>query len=339
MGDHSKTKHRITRRRFSAGVVLAATADLAPRQASATERTLRLGHMWPPTSVWGKGAQRFADLVNQHSSGKYEVRVYPNGQLGAERDLEEGLQVGNLDCTFGGSDVLTQFEPKMGIFALPFLFPDYAHANAVMDGPIGHKVFEALRQRAGIRVIGSGAQGFRDVLSKRPVHSLADLKDMKIRVPESDTMLRLFRLLGANPVSVPWTQTYMAAKNGVIDALEGVPEVLLDFKMYETCKYIAKTGHVLATLQLLISDKLYKSLPPSMQKVIDEAGKQAWDEARAAAQIGNESALTKLQKLGEVITTPDLKPFREAVHPYWSEWAKSAGATEILDEVMHTIST
>lgn len=318
-----------------AGAAAAVTTPIS--QARAADKTLRFGHMWPATSVWGKGAQRFADLVSEKTGGRYPVRVYPDGQLGAERDMEEGLGVGNLDCTFGGSDVLTQFEPKMAIFALPFLFPDYAHANAVMDGPIGAQVFEGMRARAGIRVIASGAQGFRYILSKKPVSSIADLKDLKVRVPEADAMLRLFRALGASPVAIPWTQTYMAEKSGVIDALEGVPEVLYDFKMYEVGKNIAKTGHVLATLQLLVSDKVYQSLPPDVQKIITDAGRQAWTEARTSAQQGNETAVEKMASLGVQYTTPDLAPFREAVRPFVAEWAKNTGSTELVEQIQKAV--
>jgi tripartite ATP-independent transporter DctP family solute receptor len=332
-----KLNPMLSRRQFAG--VTAIGVGLIARSSFAANTRLRFGHMWPASSVWGKGAQRFADLLNQKTNGHYTVRVYPDGQLGAERDMEEGLGVGNLDCTFGGSDVLTQFEPKMGIFTMPFLFPDYAHANAVMDGPIGEEVFNALRTRAGIRVIGSGAQGFRDVLTKKPINSMADMKDVKIRVPESDVMLKLFRALGANPVSVPWTQTYMSAKSGVIDGLEGVPEVLLDFKMYEVGKYVAKTGHILATLQLLVSDKVYQGLPPDVQKAMDDAGHQAWDEARTAAQAGNETALTKMGSLGEHFTTPDLTPFKEAVRPFLTDWAKANGATALLDRIQQAAKT
>ena len=129
------------------------------------DKTLRFGHMWPPTDVWGRGAQKFADLVKSRTNGKYDVKMFPSGQLGNEREMEEGLQVGNLDFTFGGSDVMSQFEPKMAVFALPFMFRDYNHSNAVLDGPVGMKVHEALRQK-GIRVLAAGAQGFRYVLTQ-----------------------------------------------------------------------------------------------------------------------------------------------------------------------------
>ena len=305
---------------------------VAPR-AEAADKTMRFGHMWPASSGWGQAAQHFADLVKERSGGKLEIRVYPDGQLGSERENEEGLQVGNLDVTFGGPGVLTNFDPKIGIFDMPFMFRDYAQANAVMDGPIGAKVFENLRAHAGIRVLASGAQGFRYILTKKPINSIADLKNLKIRVPEAETFLKTFQLIGANPVSVPWGETYMAEQSGVVDGLEGVPEVLLNFKMYEVAKSAAKTNHILATLQLMMSDKVYQALPADMQKIVDAAAKEAWNAQRDAAQKGNEQAEAQLAKLGVKFTSPDLKPFQAAVQPFWSEWAAKTGSSDLVEAI------
>ena len=316
-------------------VLIGAAAAIVGAEGQAfaqTEKTLRFGHMWPPNDVWGQGAQRFAELVKQRTGGKYDVRVYPSGQLGNEREMEEGLQLGNLDLTFGGSDVLSQFEPKMAVFALPFMFRDYEHSNAVLDGPLGQKVHEALRQR-GIRVLAAGAQGFRYVLTQKPVNTIADMKNLKIRVPEGEVMLRLFQLVGASPVSIPWPETYMAAKNNVVDGLEGVPLVLLNFKMYEAGKHVAKTRHVLATLNLLISDKVFQALPPDVQKTVQQSASEAWGWAREEAKAGNEKAEEQLAKLGVQFTSPDVKPFQEAVRPYWSEWAAKTNSADIVEAI------
>jgi TRAP-type transport system periplasmic protein len=305
----------------------------AAPEAAGADKTMRFGHMWPASSGWGQAAQRFADLVKERSGGKLEVKVYPDGQLGSERENEEGLQVGNLDVTFGGPGVLTNFDPKIGVFDMPFMFRDYAQANAVMDGPIGAKVFDSLRSHAGIRVLASGAQGFRYILTKKPVNAMADLKNAKIRVPEAETFLRTFQLIGANPVSVPWGETYMAAQSGVVDGLEGVPEVLVNFKMFEVAKNAAKTNHILATLQLMVSDKLYQALPADQQKIVDAAAKDAWNAQRDAAQKGNEEAEAQLAKLGVAFTSPDLKPFQAAVKPFWSDWASKTGSTDIIESI------
>jgi tripartite ATP-independent transporter DctP family solute receptor len=228
---------------------------------------------------------------------------------------------------------MTNFDPKIGVFDMPFMFRDYAQANAVMDGPIGAEVFDSLRTKAGIRVLASGAQGFRYVLTKKPVNAIGDLKNVKIRVPEAETFLKTFQLIGANPVSLPWGETYMATKSGVVDGLEGVPEVLVNFKMYEVAKNAARTNHILATLQLMVSEKSFQALPPDQQKVVEAAAKEAWNAQRDAAQKGNEQAEAQLAKLGVAFTSPDLKPFQAAVKPFWTAWATKTGSTDIIDSI------
>jgi tripartite ATP-independent transporter DctP family solute receptor len=315
-------------------LILALLAPDGGAPATAADRTLRFGHIWPPEGGWGGAAQRFADLLTQRSGGKVAVKVFPSSQLGNERELEEGLQIGNIDFTFGGPGVLTNFDPAIGIFDMPFMFRDYTHANRVMDGTIGREVWDSLRTKAGIRVLGSGAQGFRYVLTRtRPVKSIEDLKGLKIRVPEAETFLRTFRLLGANPVGVPWGETYLAVQNGVVDGLEGVPDVILNHKMFEVGKYVAKTGHIMATLQLLVSEKTYQSLSPELRKVIDETGLEVWRAQRQAAQADNERAEAELVKRGLQFAAIDIKPFQAAVRPLWDEWAKKTGMAGVIDAI------
>lgn len=324
----------ISRRGFN-GLMLAGIAaagfGFGTGSSAAQEKHLRFGHMWPAESGWGQASEKFAALVKEKTGGSVTVTVFPNGQLGAERELFESLSLGSLDITFGGPGVLTNFDRKIGIFDMPFLFRDYAHANAVMDGPIGASVFESLRQGAGIRVLASGAQGFRYVMTAdTPVNAMSDLAGMKIRVPEADTFLQAFRLVGANPVSIPWGETYLAVQSGVADGLEGVPEVLMSFKMYEVSKNAARTNHILATLQLLVSDQVFSGLSPEQQQAIQEAATEAWNAQRDAAQKQNEQAEKDLEGLGVAFTSPDLQPFRDAVKGFWDEWAGGAGAEQQL---------
>jgi TRAP-type C4-dicarboxylate transport system substrate-binding protein len=162
---------------------------------------------------------------------------------------------------------------------------------------------------------------------------MEDLKGLKIRVPEAETFLRTFRLIGANPVAVPWGETYLALKNGVVDGMEGVPDVILNQKMFEAGKYIAKTGHIMATLQLLVSEKTYQSLSPEVRKIIDETGLEVWRAQRAAAQADNEKAEADLAQKGLTFATMDLNPFQAAVRPFWDEWAKKTGSAGLVDAI------
>ena len=136
------------------------------------------------------------------------------------------------------------------------------------------------------------------------------MKGQKIRTPEAETFLRTFRLLGANPVGVPFGETYLAIKNGVVDGMEGVPDIIFNQKFYEVGKYVAKTGHIMATLQILASEKTLQSLPPEHRKIVEEEAAAAWLKQRQAAQVSNEKAESDLAAKGVEFTTVDFPPSR-----------------------------
>jgi tripartite ATP-independent transporter DctP family solute receptor len=314
---------------LAAGMIVGASGS-----SEAADRTLRLNQMFSATTSWGKSLQRFADLVKEKTGGKVEVKVYPDGQLGQERESEEALQMGNLDFFMGGPGVLTNFDPKIGIFDMPFLYKDYETANKIMDGAVGKAVFDSLRTNGKIRVLGSAAQGFRYVLVKNhPVNGMADVKGLKIRVPEADTFIQTFRLIGANPVAVPWLETYTAFQGGVVDGMEGTPEVMRTAKMYEVGKDLVITRHIMATLQLLMSEKTYQSLSPDLQKAVEAAGTEAWNAQRKLSEAENVQAEEDLKKAGVKVTTPDLKPFQDAVRPLWKTWSDKTGTAELIDAI------
>lgn len=310
-------------------------APAAPAAAAAAEKvTLRFGHHFPTDNSWAKAIDSFAAIVAQKSGGKLEIKIFPNSQLGNEREAEEGLQLGNLDFTLGGPGVLTNFDPKIGVLDLPFLFTSYAHANKVMDGPIGGEIWDSMRAKAGIRVLASGAQGSRFVLTKtKPIAKLEDFKGVKIRTPEAQTYLRTFQLLGANPVAVAWGETYTALQTGVVDGMEGVPEIMLTAKMFEVGKNVARTNHIMATLQLLVSDKTYQKLSPENQKIVSDAAKEAWGAARTAAEKANKDAEGELDKQGVKFTNPDAAELAKAVSPFLEEWGQKNGALDWVKKI------
>jgi tripartite ATP-independent transporter DctP family solute receptor len=326
----------ISRRRFAAltgAALVAGSAGIAKAQA----RTLRFGTIWTPAGIWADGVTEFAAAVKSRTNGALDIKVFPSSQLGNERELEEGLQLGNLDFTFGGPGVLTNFDPKIGIFDMPFMFRDYVQANKVMDGPIGKEIWESMRAKAGIRILASGAQGFRYVLtSKKPIKALDDMKGQKIRTPEAETFLRTFRLLGANPVGVPFGETYLAIKNGVVDGMEGVPDVMFNQKFYEVGKYVAKTGHIMATLQIMVGEKTYQSLSPEHRKIVEEEAAKAWLKQRQDAQVSNQKAEADLAAKGVELTTVDVAAFQKAVAPLWDEWAKKTGMEKVVEAIQKT---
>jgi len=322
----------ISRRKFAA--LAGAALIAAPGIARAQTRTLRFGTIWTPTGIWANGVNDFAAAVKNRTNGALDVKVFPSSQLGNERELEEGLQLGNVDFTFGGPGVLTNFDSKIGIFDMPFMFRDYGQANKVMDGPIGQEIWDSMRAKAGIRILASGAQGFRYVLtSKKAIKTLDDMKGQKIRTPEAETFLRTFRLLGANPVGVPFGETYLAIKNGVVDGMEGVPDVMFNNKFYEVGKYVAKTNHIMATLQIMVAEKTYQSLTADQRKVVDEEATKAWHKQREDGKASNEKAEADLAAKGCELTSVDGAAFQKAVASLWEEWGKKTGMEKTIEAI------
>jgi TRAP-type transport system periplasmic protein len=313
-------------------VLISVTLSITPSYAK--EVKLRLAHHFALKDVWSVAGEEFAKLVEQKSKGEITIRMFGGGQLGAERDYLEGLQLGTIDMAISGPGVMANFDPLIGIFDLPFLYKNYELANRVMDGPVGAKVFDSFGKNARIKILASAGQGFRYVLTKKVVvNSIEDIKGVKIRTPEAPTFVRTFQLIGANPTPVAWPETYSALEAGVVDGMEGTPEVMVGAKMYELAKNCARTNHIMATLQLIMSMKTWNSLEGDQQKIISEAASEIWvKKQRNTAEQGNVDAEKKLAGLGVKFTDPNLEPFRKAVYPLWSEWGKKYNSIELVDQ-------
>jgi TRAP-type transport system periplasmic protein len=309
------------------------TLNISPSYAK--EVKLRLAHHFALKDVWSIAGEEFAKLVEQKSKGEIAIRMFGGGQLGAERDYLEGLQLGTIDMAISGPGVMANFDPLIGIFDLPFLYKNYDLANRVMDGPVGAKVFESFGKNARIKILASAGQGFRFVLTKKAViNSMEDIKGVKIRTPEAPTFVRTFQLIGANPTPVAWPETYSALEAGVVDGMEGTPEVMVGAKMYELAKNCARTRHIMATLQLIMSMKTWNSLDANQQNIISEAANEIWiKKQRITAEQGNVDAEKKLTAFGVKFTDPNLEPFRKAVYPFWSEWGKKYNSMDLVDQV------
>ena len=313
---------------------VAGGGELSTAPASAAAKvTYRAGHVFPPTNIWAKAVDKFADLVGKRTSGAVEVKVFPASQLGQEREIDEGLKLGNIDFALTSPALLGGFDPKVGLFDLAYLFRDYDHANKVMDGGVGDQIWKSMRETAGISVLASGAQGFKHVLTRdKKVNSIGDLRGLKIRIPGGDTYIRPFQLLGANPVAMSFAEVYTAMKTGVIDGQDGVPSIFLSAKMYEVGKNVTHTFHILGTVQFAASEKTYQSMPADVQTVVRDTAREVWIEARTAARQDNENAEKELQKLGLAFTNPDLGPFRRAVQPWWKEWAEKNHTMDLVEQ-------
>jgi len=182
--------------------------------------SLKLGHAVAPVHPYHLGAVKFSELVAQRTGGKVKIDVYPSTQLGNERDMVEGLQLGTIDLVVTSTGPVGGFVPKMFVVDLPFLFRDRDHAYKVLDGPIGRDLLSALSAKS-IRGLAFWENGFRQITNNlRPIEKPTDLKGVKIRTMENKVHLAAFRAFGASPTPMAWSEVYTALQQRTIDGQE-----------------------------------------------------------------------------------------------------------------------
>lgn len=282
------------------------------------------------------GSEGFKRLVEEKTGGKVKIELFPAGQLGGERDMIEGLQVGTLDGGLLTNAYLAGFETKLQVFDLPFLFKDAAQAHAVMDGPVGQELLDALSAR-GIKALAFAEGGFRHMINNvRPIRTPADAKGIKFRSMESPMYIGMFRAIGANPSPIAWPETFTAVQQKAVDGLEIPIPVIHQNKYYEVTKYLSLTGHTYSPLVFCISGKKWSALPADVQRAMADAARQAAAEQRKKNAENLQAILNDLKAKGMQVNEVDNAAFKKAVEPLYGEFQDKIGkdiVTKILAAV------
>src|SRR5512144_2684042 len=194
--------------RTLATLALAAAALAAP--AAFAQTTLKMNISLAQNSHYGVAIDTFAREVEKRTGGRYKIQNFYAGALGAERESVEGVQLGTLDLTLTSTGPIPNFVPEVAILDIPFLFRDYAHARAVLDGPIGQEMLQKFPPK-GIVALAWAENGFRHMTySKRPVVVPADLKGLKMRTMENPIHIQAYKAFGIIPTPMAFTEVYTA---------------------------------------------------------------------------------------------------------------------------------
>ena len=236
----------------------------------AEARTLKFGHYADSDFTVGKTARQFANFVNKRTKGRLKIDLYPRAQLGSARTMFNATQKGSLDITLAPAIYLRDVAPKMDILELPFLFRNYKDVDRIFGAGnnIGQQLLEELK-RANMKGLAFWEVGFRHIsTSRRPIKGPWDLKGLRIRTYSNQALIQAFRLLGANPVSMPYGELFHALQMGVLDAQEGSIDTFYRFKLYETQRYLSLTRHSYTALVLVMNWNKFISLPRQEQKYV-----------------------------------------------------------------------
>ncbi len=296
------------------------------------EVNIRIGsHLAPEHSVV-KTAEKFKELVAEKSEGRIKVTIHPSGELGDQKELVEGLQLGTIEMAINDAGLLANFVPEVGILDMPYLFEDYDHVHQVFDGEVGSTLQEKMADK-GIRSLAWFDSAFRSTFLTKKTESIDELKGIKIRTPEAPSVIETVKSWDAVATPLPWGELYTAMETGVVDGFEGSAESIYSAKMYEVSKYLVKTEHIFTALSLNMSDTFFKGLSEEDQKLISEAALEAGEYGRQLAMDLDEEYFNKLVEEGLEVVEVDKTPFIEKAESIVDEYAKEVNAVDLVEKI------
>lgn len=288
-----------------------------------TATVLKYGHDDPPDSPKHKAALLFADKVKQYTGGKYEVNVYHSETLGSAPKMIEQVKLGALDFTITGIAIYANQMPELGLLALPYLVETFEQGWHLYDDAQWVKEhFNKLLEK-NIRILSVWEGGFRCLITKKPVYTVADLKGMKLRIAKSEMYVWIWSALGANPTVVPLGEVYMGLQQGLIDGLEVPIQTMYANKFYEVAKNVSLTKHIYSSMPLSINEKLWQRFDKPTQDAILKAAREAQKWHRDAVMSEDEELISEMAKKKANIIKPDISTFVTGVIPVYD---KSKGA-------------
>ena len=276
---------------------------------------------------------KFKELVEQRSKGDMQVQIHVGGAMGGERDVFEAMSSGGLEMGAMGSGDVSIFFPNYMVFEVPYALRDADHFWKFWNGPVGKEVNDMVLKERGVMTAGIVYRGARNLTANRPIRTPAEVKGLKLRLPEVMPWVKIWESLGALPVVVAFPEVYMALKTGVAEAQENPLESIWAYKFYEAQKYLIATKHVYSACKYQISKKWFDTLKPDQQQLILTAWKDASDYANKIAVEADKKFLTDLQGKGMTLIEPDLAAFQKAVQPAMMELNKTVWVPGLYEKV------
>ncbi|WP_027192953.1 DctP family TRAP transporter solute-binding subunit [Megalodesulfovibrio gigas] len=292
-------------------MILAAMAVPAGQAWAARQVTLAI--VTTPGSAQHVAAVAFKELVENATrelpGGPLTVSIQHSASLGDETAILQQIQLGAVELGIITSGPLEEFVPAVAVISYPYLFASHAQVDAVLDGPLGMQLLDQLGA-VGFKGLAFSENGFRHLTnSKRPVHAVADVAGLKIRVMRSAMHHALWRMLGANPTPMGWP-IYTELAQGALDGQENPLWVVAEARLHEVQRHLSLTRHVYSAHVCLANQRWFDRLDAPMQQAVQTAMRQAAVQQRAWAREHEASYLEALKAAGMQVTEPDVESFR-----------------------------
>jgi tripartite ATP-independent transporter DctP family solute receptor len=322
------------------GIAVAAIAAVnlvlsAPARAQPYKGEYKLSTVVGSAFPWGRGGEKWADLVRERTNGRINIKMYPGVSLVGGDQTREFIAIrqGVIDLAIGSTINWSPQVKELNLFSLPFLLPDYAAIDALTQGEVGKEIF-AILEKQGIVPLAWGENGFRELTnSKREIRSPDDMKGLKLRVVGSPLFLDTMSALGANPVQMSWADAQPALASGALDGQESPTAIFTAAKLHTVGqKFVTMWGYVADPLIFAVNRDVWQSWTPADREIVRQAAIDAGSFVIASARQGLTEAgrplLKEIEGLGVKVTQlsdRERDQFAIATRRVYARWKAQIG--------------
>lgn len=292
-------------------VVLFVIFSLMSCEEKSSNKVLYLAHNLPQNHPVHMGILEFKKEVESNSEGALKVKIFPDGQLGSEREVLELLQIGSVAATKVSAATLSNFVPEYNVLGIPYLFRNKDHLFNVLEGPVGTSILEKGSKfwLRGLCYYDAGSRSF--YTSKKAIRSPEDLKDLKIRVMNNQMAINMVNSMGASATPLALGELYTALQQGVVDGAENNPPSFVSSNHHEISKYYTLDQHSYVPDVLIIGTKYWSKLSEEEKEWIQSAAQQSSQAQKIFWKESVDESMRIATEAGVEIIYPDKSLFAE----------------------------
>jgi len=261
-----------------------------------------------PTTCWGMGAAKFAELARQKTGGRINVKPYYGSQLlkGAQLNSAQMVSLGSIDLALESTINAAPVVPALNVFSLPFLVGSYDELDRLEQGKTGKALFEKM-QAKGLMPLAWGENGFRQLTNSRQVvRRPEDMKGLRVRVVGSPIFVETFRALGADPINMNWGDAVTGFQQGTVDGQENPMGILLPVQIWQYHKHVTRWNYLADPLVLYWNKKEWDAFPADIQQALRGAAEEATRYQKALARAGLDGQTSRGILENEYGVTPEI---------------------------------
>ncbi|GHT80913.1 ABC transporter substrate-binding protein [Spirochaetia bacterium] len=310
-------------------------------KAAAQTIKVKMTHTGTELTMAHQAFMVIKEALEKNSNGVFQVDIYPNGTLGNDAQIVEAVQEGDVQMMFTNTGNLLSFVPELGVYAVPFAFPDNATAYKVIDGPFGKEMLDMMESKG--HMVGLSyleAVAYRELSSNREIRTPNDLKGLKIRVMTNPIHVAIWETLGAQPTPISFAELYTALQQKTVDAQENPLELFIFSRFYEKQTHLTLTHHLFTTGMFCANPEWFNKLSPDLQKVVRDAAMEGTLFQRKKAAEDYAGYLKTLADANVTVielTSDELNQWRTKVAPVVDMIAKEVGGRELIDRLTRAV--